>query len=227
MKRVFVCFILIALVAAAFGTFTVGAACAEEANDAVFTMSKTQDGRDLYVKIDLAENEGIITFALRLEYNAKAIELVDRSFGAALTAIDGAPVDTFGEEDVSACPYIIVGVGMGENSTKTGAFLTLHFRVKEKAVNGKYSLALYVTDLSYKSGSITLTNPKYVTKATSEEQRKSGGIQVATESYRVTTGVAAVNGRVLAIVLGLVGGVLLIGGVGVALYFKNKKKKKD
>ena len=229
MKRFLLSIIVFALAFVCFVCPNVGTAHAE-ANDIKIELDSDYSGDELVVSAVVTSNDGVISLFMRVEYDESQLELVDRTYGNALSDLE--PVDNFEGAETFSYPYRVIYAGTGTNVTDTGVLFTLRFKQKKTAVNGKHDVKLVVREVGYKVGNATSAvnyNPKYGAQLGDPEEGLTGGVVVSEETYLVTDAAPAPEAEGsarTALVIGLaVGGGVVLVGIFVAVYFLYKKKQ--
>ena len=235
MRRLFVWILLCAvLVAALCGTAAVAFA---EQNDIKLDLDVTKEGNEVVAVVTVTENDGVVDLYLRVEYDEKALELVDREFGHALSSL--GPVDNF-EEGGYEYPYRVTYNGSVTNVDDTGRLLTLRFKVKDGAKDGAHSVKLVVRQVGYRMGDLSMEpvyNEKYgepLLITADPASTKEGGVVAAEKKVVLTDGnVKSITDADVpeetganALMIGLIvaGAVILIGATLIAYFIYRRKK---
>ena len=125
------------LLAAIFATSLT--AHAEAGNTVLVFRGKEQSERELSVDVMVEENSGVCAMLLNLEYDTSALTLTGLSYGEAFSALDPIHTGTDTPAGYGVYPFQISYLGE-ENDTSLGRMMTLHFRVREDAPDGTYTV---------------------------------------------------------------------------------------
>lgn len=221
MKR-YVCFILLFSLALSVFFSASSFAFAEGNEVRAVIATEEKQGDLLSVTLSLTRNDGLAAIGFRLEYDEDAFELLGSEFGGALSSLD--PYDAFHDDEVTyRYPYVLYYSGYGYNRTDTGKLVTLSFRIKDSAVNGKKDFSLYVYDMAYYEGSAIRSSEYY--KGSGSADALNGGVKVAEETYVVSGREAASAKGNVPLVIGLsVGGGAIVLLLLVISYIAYRKK---
>lgn len=232
MKKFFLTILLLtALVCAC--TCTAVTASAESANDVKIGVNQTRSGNELTFEAYVSKNDGFITLFLCVEFDHDTLDLASVQFGdvySKMKYFDNVEEVQSGKDKVLMIGY----AGEGENHTDLGSLFTLHFSLKNKAVNGKHKIRLSVAEVGYKksgASSEIVYNAKYgengVDLLNFDRQQMLGEV-VAESEFNVENGVPAPEkggNRALVISLAVIGSVIFVAGLCLAAYFIFKKKQ--
>lgn len=188
MKRFFGLIVLCTLLVAVLcGTVTVASA---EQNDVELNLDVTEQGEEIVAVVTLTRNDGVMDLYLRVEYDENALELTDRTFGSALSAL--SPQDNF-EVNAYEPPYRVTYLDNVDNVTDTGRLFTLRFKIKSGARNGSHAIKLVVRQVGYFVGDSRepVYNEKYgapLEITADAESTKTGGVVVAEKTVSTLSG---------------------------------------
>ena len=188
---------------------------AEEAHDVTVDTALDARGNEIDLTVSLSRNDGLVALVLRVEYDAEALTLKAHSFGSALNDFELKSVGT-----LSPC-IVQFATGTGKNDASTGRLVTLTF--EKKAANvADPRIAVYVCDLAYKEGGVTVENAKY----NGSMPYTTGGVVIMEAGSPAVIADPEESGtRTLVIVLACVGGAAILGG-GAAAYLLYRKRNK-
>lgn len=230
MKKLFLLLLVFSLVFVGALTHTTGRAAAEHHNDVVIELKQSFSGEELTVVARMTENDGIVSMAIRVEFDASGLYLDSVVHGAAFRQFD--PVDNLENvQNDKSNVLLVVYAGYGENDSSIGDLFTMKFHTKDGVANGKHKVSLYVTELSFipAGGGDPWLNEKYSTEESPLDHAKTGGVCVAETEYFVVDGTPAAtfeeaSSHTLVIVLAVVGSVLVLAGIVGMAYFAYRKK---
>ena len=109
------------------------------------------ESRDLDIVVSVKENSGVSSMLLSLVYDTSAVTLTGITYGSAFSTLSPIHTNTDTAEGYGVYPFKITYLGE-ENDTSIGEMMTLHFRVKDDAPDGKYIIDLEYTrdqDVTY------------------------------------------------------------------------------
>ena len=112
---------------------------AANGNTVLVFRGKEQTERELSVDVTVEENGGVCAMLLSLEYDTSALTLTGLTYGTAFSALEPIHTGTQGQEGYGSYPFRISYLGE-QNDTSVGKMMTLHFRVKEDAPDGTYTV---------------------------------------------------------------------------------------
>ena len=229
MKKFFLTILLLAALVCAC-TCTAVTASAESANDVKIGVNQTRSGNELTFEAYVSKNDGFITLFLCVEFDNDTLSLTSVQYGstyAEMLFFDNVEDVRSGKDKVLMIEYI----GQGQNCTDLGSLFTLHFSLKNKAINGKHKIRLSIAEVGYKTGiaSEVVYNEKYGSGVdlSNLNRQEMFGTVVAESEFTVENGVPAPEKKsdlTLVIVLVVVCSVILVTGLSVLLYITFKKK---
>ena len=233
MKKLFLLLLVLSLVLVGTLTHTTGRAAAEHHNDVVIELEQSFDGEEMTVVARMNENDGFVSMSLRVEFDASGMYLESVKHGDAFKHLD--PTDNLENVQTDKSNALLVlYVGVGENDETIGELFTMKFHTKEGVANGKHTVSLYVTELSFvpAGGGDPWLNEKYSTEDSPLDHAKTGGVVVAETEYFISNGTPAASleegaDHTLVIVLAVLGSVLVLAGIVLAAYFAYRKKGDD
>ena len=224
MKKV-LCVLLsvVMLLAAAFATSP--SALAEVGNTVLVFRGEAQNERELSVEVTVEENGGVCAMLLSLEYDTAALTLTGLEYGTALSALDPIHTDTDTPEGYGRYPFRISYSGEA-NDTSLGKMMTLHFRVREDAPDGTYTVTFSHErdkDVAYLQDGAILTKNLLIDGARITLQGREV-LQIETLSAANVPEGAPQQSRVW---VPIVIGVGVAAGVGIGAFLLLKKRKKE
>ena len=153
-------------------------------------------GESVDVNIVAEKNPGIVATLIRIEYDASALTLTGADNGTVFP--DGT--QQFGK-DIAYIPYTLLwedGLST-ENRAEEGVLATLHFDVKNDAVDGKYEIQLQMDNQS--TFDVDLNTVAFILKNGSVQIGDAHSVNKTMLIVSCATGVPAVGIAVVTVVL--------------------------
>lgn len=155
-----------------------GQAFAAQTPRIAISTAQAQPGDSVDLTIQIADNPGITSLDFSVQYDAAQFELVGKQNGSLLKG-------TINSQTLDKVPYYCGWINslQTKNCTDNGTLITLTFRVKDSAINGKQAIAftqneviaydkdIKVVKFAAQNGYIEITNGKEPTKP----DKPSGG----------------------------------------------------
>ena len=110
-------------------------------DNAIITLAGETNEDDVIVKAYLQQNTAITGMTLEISYDTSAMTLTNVERGTALSSLDYMTTNVDTEEGYGIIPFKINWSG-DENDKSTGLLITMHFAIKEGAVDGEYPVTL-------------------------------------------------------------------------------------
>lgn len=120
----------------------VGSLAAENENTVLIMKGRVkEDTQEIEIDVTVAENTGVCSMLLSLNYDTSVFTLTDLEFGDAFSSLSPIHTNTETEQGYGIYPFKITYLGEA-NDTSTGHMMTLRFRVKDNAPDGSYTITL-------------------------------------------------------------------------------------
>ena len=216
------------VLAVGFASPTVCFAAENENTVLVMKGRVNEETQEIEVDVTVEENTGVCSMLLSLDYDTSVFTLTNLEYGDALSSLSPIHTNTETDQGYGIYPFKINYLGE-ENDTTIGHMMTLHFRVREDAPDGSYTITLKYTrdqDVSYFKGNEMLTKNLLIDGAliTLSENEVIFTDNTANTAEQPKADADA-KGTWIPIVIG---GVVLASGclVLIPLLIKRKKRKK-
>ena len=227
MKRIITFVLTLSLVLTMFLASPLNVLAAEGNTALVMKGNYTSESQELDIVVSVKENSGVSSMLLSLVYDTSALTLTGITYGSAFSSLSPIHTNTDTAEGYSTYPFKITYLGE-ENDTSTGEMMTLHFRVKDSAPDGKYTVNLQYTrdrDVTY------LTDDEIRTKnllIDSAEITLSGNKITNVETIPDVNAPAATTDQDKLWFVAIIFGLVVVSGCSILipLLIKRKKAKK-
>ena len=220
MRLLLVCMLMAAAFATSFSAHAAGG------NTVLVFCGGERSESEFSVDVMVEENSGVSAMLLTLSYDTAAMTLTGLDYGTAFSSLEPIHTGTDTPEGYGISPFQISYLGE-ENDTSTGRMMTLHFRVKDDAPDGTYTITFSYErdrDVAYLQDGMILSKNLLIDGARITLKAREV-LQIETLDASGTTGEDAGAHRRLWIPI-VIGGVAVGAGVGVFLWSKKRKKEK-
>ena len=216
-----VCLLLAAAFVASLPIFGV------DGNTVLVFRGKEQNERELAVEVTVEENSGVCAMLLSLEYDTSVLTLTGLTYGTAFSALDPIHTGTNTPEGYGVYPFQISYSGE-QNDTSVGEMMTLHFRVKDNAPDGMYTITFSYErnkDVVYLQDGAILTKNLLIDGARIT-LKGNELLQIETLSSQNVSQQSTQKWRNVWLPIALGGGALACISIGTFLLRKKRKKEK-
>lgn len=200
---------------------------AEVGNTVLVFRGKEHSENEISVEVTVEENGGVCAMLLSLEYDTDALTLTGVTYGTAFSSLDPIQTATTTPEGYGIYPFQFSYLGE-ENDTSVGEMMTLHFRVREGAPDGTYTVTFSYEkdkDVAYLQDGAIRTKNLLIDGARIILQEREV-LQIESSSAANTAQEEAKEHSKLWIPI-VIGGIVAAGaGVGAFLLLKKRKKEK-
>lgn len=189
-------------------------------DNAVITMSGENNEKEIVVTASLRKNTGLNGMTTEISYDTSAMTLTNVERGKALSTLEYMTTNVETEKGYAITPFIINWSG-DKNDDSIGLLITMHFVVKEGAVDGEYQVILkserntvtYV-DEGVKTKSVLIDGVKVLIKGNAVEKIVDEAEEK--EDTKIKT---------IILITSISGGVFVLGGAATFIIIKLKGKK--